>query len=384
MKDEAQLRRIALLLLMPGAGNAALSGLSANQWARLDGILAEHRLQPLLHAEHSGAPTPVPEDIARGWAAAHRTAALAALRQRGVLLRAHRTLAEAGIRAVALKGTWLAWHAYRAPALRPMRDLDLLVASDLLPRAWDALVNAGYSAPLGGPQPALAKHDKHLPPLFSPEGVAIELHARVWENEAQAGHPMPRGGGGEGFIERAQSDGDADPALYPRPDDMLAHLIVHAVYSHWLDCGPLVLADVDALLRRAAPDWPAFWRRAGDEGWQRGAALILGLADRWRRPGILAASGCPVAPPGELLDGAPDLLLQSAERRAEARIIARLQRDGVAGLARAKWAEAQAHPAHFASSMMRRAGQLLGGAASSRARGKAGRMKQLGDWLLSG
>lgn len=381
MTDEPQLRRLALSLLhTAGPLEADLSSLSASDWDRLDAILGEYRLQPLLHAERKDAP--VPPGIATGWASAYRTAGLVALRQRAALIAGNRLLNDAGIPAVALKGAWLAWHAYAAPAMRPMRDIDLLVDPGNLAPAWCVLKAAGYTAPFGEPDWDAPLRDKHLPPLLSPDGVMLELHGRAWETDEQAGHAMPLGA--DGLLARAGPGAKGDGVLYPLPEDTLVHLLVHAVYSHWLDCGPLVLADVDVLLRNSPPCWPSFWRRAEAEGWERGAALVLALADRWRRPGILIESGCPTSIPSELLDAAPDLLLQSPDRRAEARIIARLGRDGVAGLARAKWAEARSHPAHFARTLLRRGAQLLAGASSPKAREKARAMERLGDWLLDG
>lgn len=380
MTDEPQLRRLVLSLLRTaGPPEPDLSSLCASDWDRLDAILGEHRLQPLLHAERPG--MHVPPGIAAGWASAYRTAGLVALRQRAALIGANRLLHAAGIAAVALKGAWLAWHAYGAPAMRPMRDIDLLVEPADLPQAWRALKAAGFAAPLGEPDWGALLRDKHLPPLLSPEGVMLELHGRAWETEEQAGHAMPLGA--DGLLARARPGAKGDGVLYPLPEDTLVHLLVHAVYSHWLDCGPLVLADIDVLLRNNPTFWPSFWRRAEAEGWKRGAALVLALADRWRRPGILVESGCTTTIPSELLDAAPDLLLQSPDRRAEARIIARLGRDGVAGVARAKWAEARSHPAHFARTLLRRGAQLLAGASSAKAREKAHAMDRLGGWLLA-
>jgi hypothetical protein len=42
--------------------------------------------------------------------------------------------------------------------------------------------------------------------------------------------------------------------VHPSSQDMLAHLIIHAVCSHWLDSGPAVLVDIDFLLQSSPPE----------------------------------------------------------------------------------------------------------------------------------
>lgn len=382
MMEQPELRRLALALIGPGAPDPRLASLEPRQWTALNAMLASQRLQPLLHAErgHNAAGCGLPANIAASWAEAHRQSGIAALRQRGSLLRAVDVLATGGVAAVALKGAWLGWHAYPAPAMRPMRDLDLLVAPADLASAWRLLRATGHDAPLGEPDWARALRAKHLPPLVCKDGVTIELHGRPWESDAQAGHAMPRGA--DRLLERAMPHANGGRLHYLPSDDTLAHLIIHAVYTHWLDCGPLVMVDIDFLLRRHPPCWPDFWQRARAEGWDRGAALVLGLADRWRRPGILATNDCPWAVPQILLEEAPELLMQTPEGRAQAHIMARIGRSGIGGLARAKWAEARAHPNYFARQLGRRISQFLAGAVNTQSREKARAMNRLGQWLL--
>jgi len=54
-------------------------------------------------------------------------------------------LTEAHIRAVPLKGAWLATHVYPEPGQRPMCDIDLLVPPQELARAQEALRQLGYT-----------------------------------------------------------------------------------------------------------------------------------------------------------------------------------------------------------------------------------------------
>ena len=66
----------------------------------------------------------------------------------------------------------------------------------------------------------------------------------------------------------------------PASQDLLAHLMVLALYGHRLDCGPLVLADIHFLLATREIDWGNFLGKAATQGWERGAALLLTLTAR--------------------------------------------------------------------------------------------------------
>jgi Uncharacterised nucleotidyltransferase len=250
--------------------------LTLQDWDRLNTMARQHRLMPLLHHQKIA---DVPSETAILWATAYRTAALRALSAQRGLIRAHHILAAAGIPYAALKGAWLAWHAYPHPALRPMRDLDLLVPAERALDAFEALTKAGFVRAPHQTMPlehALAHH-KHLPPLHCPSSrIALEIHTRLTD-------PQPA----------AVADIDDTAALMARrechalggvniaylsPTDTLLHLIVHAACDHRFDNGPLVLTDVALLLIAAPIDWPLFWALAKRGGWARGCRLVLALA----------------------------------------------------------------------------------------------------------
>lgn len=304
-----------------------LAGIDSQTWNALDHRAQEHRLQPLLHAQWASGDAAhlIPQVIRDNWAAARRAHAFHALNYRAELREAVALLAGGGIDAVALKGAWLAWHAYPAPDLRPMRDIDLLLAEADMTRAWDLLLRAGYRPEYEPAIPIVewAASYKHLPPLTAPRGSVIELHSRIWERAAAAPPPLA------GIMARAAVAGTDDPVRYIVPVDMLAHLAVHAVHDHRLDCGPLLLADIDFLVARANFDWPAVWRRAQTEGWARAAALTLAVTDRWRRPGLLAASGCPLAVPEDIVTLTPAMMCKPVSVRAQDFALLKLRKPGV-------------------------------------------------------
>lgn len=326
----AALRRIVLDLV----GNRRqpdLSGLSGADWLALDHLAVQHRLQPLLHYQHRASAL-VPEDIAAGWAATHRSQAMLALNQRADLARTVSVLRAAGFAPLALKGAWLSHYAYPEVALRPLRDIDLLLDADAVIPAFEHLQTAGYTL-LGAPELSLAdlvRTDKHLPPLLSPGGTVIELHHRLWEPNGRLDHASPLAID-EAVRRRAIVEGDR--IAYPAPVDMLAHLIAHAVYSHRFDCGPLVLTDIDYLLRARVIDWAVFWDRAAAEGWRSGARLVLALVATYRKDvPITITSAAGAEPSSTVLADAENLLLQDLDSRRSARVLASVHQHGWRGL----------------------------------------------------
>ena len=342
LADLRVLRRLMLGLIAPGDGppDAALAGLSAADWHALDDMAWQHRLQPLLHARRglgcqnrrSDRPARVPKPILDRWSAAYRTAGIRALKARAELAETTTRLQNAGFAPIALKGAWLAWHAYPNPALRPLRDLDLLLTPETVIPAFEVLVSQGYTPPDSQDfsLEESVRLDKHMPPLTSPRGIMIELHQRLWEIDGRMDHAAPRAN--EAAIRsRAIRIGQI---TYPCPGDMLAHLVIHAVYDHRLDCGPLLLPDIACLLRaqeaQAAPiDWAAFWAQADAQGWREGAGLVLELV-RAHDPGVAIDIPAGAAPPPAVIDAAADLLLQNLFTRVSAGVVATMAARGPA------------------------------------------------------
>lgn len=365
--------RRALLALMGGDGGAG-AVLSETGWLRLDAMAHDHRIRPLLHTLYAGRPPDgLPPDIAANWRQAHRQAAIDAMAQgraRGLLVE---TLRAVSIEPVFLKGSWLALHAYRDPAARPMRDLDILVDPGRARMAWEALLAADYlpAEPLRHDFETLVSAYHHLPLLVGPDGIEVELHTRLWSRPDDPLMPQEPEGLGQG-IERC------DGLAFLSPEHLFAHLVVHAVHVHSLDAGPLALTDIAYLARARTPDWAAIWRDAEAGGWDRAASLLLALADRWVAPGMLADSECPHEVPADMLELAPELLLQPLAQRHRAIMLA-----GLGGAAipqtRAPAGRRWADPRWIASRAMRLAGAVSDNAARRRAKS----MRALHDWLGS-
>ena len=324
--DLPALRRI-LLALVGTRQEPDLTSLDERDWAVINGLAGQHRLKPLLHAQNGVNPA-VPSGLRRHWQETHRMAALKAMLARQELIECAGLLEAAGFSPIALKGAWLAHHAYPAPALRPMRDLDLLVPSAQILESYAALLAAGFSElePSKKPLPAVVRLYKHMPVLVAPRGSLVELHHRLWEPDGRLDHATPVQ---DEAALRVRAVSDKDGIRYLSPADTLAHLIIHAVYSHRLDCGPLLLADIDFLLQTAPIDWAQFWARAVNEGWRGGARLVLELVATYRSGANIDFrhdQGKPT--PTEVLAAAPDLLLQELDTRRSAALAAAVLSSG--------------------------------------------------------
>lgn len=324
--------RQVLLDLFGTVRQLDLSGLSEADWTWIDRMAALRRLQPLLHAQHQDNPA-IPPAIAANWRAAYRESALLALARTAELRDCTALLESAGFAPLALKGAWLAPHAYPDPAQRPMYDLDVLLDTETVLEGYALLKRSGYEQayPEEIPLADMVRLEKHLPTLVGPRGAMIELHHRMADPHGALDHFSPEPD--ESAIRaRAVRIGGVS---YPGGEDMLVHLIIHAAYGHRFDCGPRVLADVDFLLRKQPIDWTAFWQRGRTEGWRDGARLVLELT-RQNRAGVevdfVADTGPP--PPRDLLDGAVQLLFQEPDTCASAGFAATVIKGGWRGLAR--------------------------------------------------
>jgi len=322
--------RAALLELLAGRLPSEAAAIAPDGWDELDRIAELHRLQPLLYHLHRDRRN-VPAALEARWREAFRQSALQSLAMAGDLADASALLDRAGLAPIALKGAWLAWRAYPHPALRPMRDIDLLLTPETVLAGYRLLQDHGYSAPQStelSPEDAL-QLDKHMPPLVSPRGTVIELHLRLWEIDGRMDHAAP--GRNEAAIrQRAVREGNV---AYLGPIDLLAHLIIHAVYDHRLDCGPLVLTDISFLLRAAEIDWPSFWRGAREQGWSRGAHLVLAMVHT-HAPDLAIPFPADLPPlPDDYASLAAELLLQELGTRQSAGFAATLSVGGVGAIA---------------------------------------------------
>lgn len=321
--NEASLKRHLLdTLASPPNTLHSAHHLTPENWQAWLDIASMHRLGPLLHWQQSQAPSATgwPEAIVSSLAQMRRQHAMRSLQMQRELLHAHRLLREAGIPYMALKGAFLAWHAYPQPGLRPVRDLDILVPIKLVLKAYEVLQAGGFEKTPGehGHDHVILESEKHLPSIMrAGGGLSIELHARL-------SHPGPDGGQNHdlclqhGFWDRTIYRPLAGEAIsYPCQTDQLLHLLVHAVVDHKLNNGPLIFTDVYYLLLQHNIDWPLFWQQADAIRQRPAVTLGLHLVMHQLRASDIAWPDMPSpAPDTELLDTLRNFSLRDFSTRS--------------------------------------------------------------------
>lgn len=165
------------------------------------------------------------------------------------------SIADAGYRAVFLKGAaFLAEDSDAAP-WRVMADIDLLVAPQSAQAVYDLLLAHGYSA-TEAPDRYREPDHQHLSPLQAPgSGHSVELHTRlVWDASR---NPVPT----DDLLASARPATEHTPQmLIASPGHRMAHLVAHAqIGDRNYAARQIVLkdiADVTALAPRIQ-DWEA-------------------------------------------------------------------------------------------------------------------------------
>jgi hypothetical protein len=235
--------------------------------ARAHGVLP--RLARIVRDANGATPDPVRRELH----ARARESATRSLRLTGDLIRILDACAARGIRALAHKGPALALLAYGDLALRPSRDLDILVDPADVPAGRALLEQLGYRPGPLDPPPAQRRaflacgsecvytrdddivelHWRILPPYF-----AMRLpFAELWERRAA----LPLGGRTIPTLSR---------------EDLALALCAHGAQHRWerLEW----IADVARLLRPATVDWSVAAQRARRLGGARMVGLALRLA----------------------------------------------------------------------------------------------------------
>jgi hypothetical protein len=328
------LRRQLLGMTSCGPDVRHPAALDDREWQQLLRMARQHRLGPLLHWRLSNArntPT-VPAAVSSTLATAFRQQTMRALLLQAEIAGLHRAMQLNGIRAVFLKGAYLAYHAYPNAALRPMRDVDVLVPKHAALQAFDALLQAGYArhpTSPGSPQAAL-ECAKHLPSLVSPLGrVLVELHTRLTDPEADLEHPrLDPAHRSETWDRLIYGTVAGERIAYLSPTDQLLHLIVHAAYDHQLNCGPLVLTDIAELIKSTAIDWPLFWDLAEAGRWVAGCRMLLHVTQYFYALEIPEPAAFATLPPlpTDVIDTATTLMLGDLAERGNVRLRAELLR----------------------------------------------------------
>jgi len=184
-----------------------------------------HQVAPLLWAALAGTPAEaaLPPAVRDDLLLAHHRNGLRNPHLARRLAELAGRLAARGVEAMPLKGLVLAFHAYPAPELRGMGDLDLLVREADFPALAEELERLGYAArlpPLASAElPAYAQTVGQV--RFTGPAPPVEVHFRL----LNTGPPPPREPAWDDAV-RLKLGGTAMPV--PSPERCLLHLCLHA------------------------------------------------------------------------------------------------------------------------------------------------------------
>jgi len=263
-----------------------IARLNEGDWRRIMEMAYHHRLHPMLHwrfkqvSQRLELPKEIVEDLVTDFA----NATWYGLLVQRELLRAHRILEAVAIPHIFLKGAFLAFFCYPNPALKPLRDLDILMPEAMAVQALEILRDAGYlwSKRFRKSMEDAMEMDKHLPPLWSPERkIYVEIHTRLFipERIATGCFTFPD----EPALWRRRIHRNLTNTAVPFlcATDLLLHLIIHGAYDHHLNNGPFLFSNIAYLLEKETIDWPLFWQLVQDTGSSRGCLLTLEMVERY-------------------------------------------------------------------------------------------------------
>ncbi|MEL6737833.1 MAG: nucleotidyltransferase family protein [Pseudomonadota bacterium] len=307
MISDTDLPRDTLLALCAGAGESVSESdwhaLSPEQWEWVQNRARAYRLLPLLHAAFARQPDwPVPDTVQEAALESHRMWVFRSLIMQQALIEIGELFDAHRIPYAALKGASLSLEFYAEPALRPMRDLDIMVAPDMAEHAYSILQEAGYSKEPGKGDYGL-DFAHHLPLLANKNRVFLELHHRIAPREWSGSLALA-----QRLMTNARIvDFQGHQVRMAHPTDTFLHLVVHASFQHLFDNGANLLSDVAALQSTGLIDRAEVDAFASEHGLTQSVALVDALVARYRD----GASGD--APPGmiaqaaELMTQDPDL-----------------------------------------------------------------------------
>ena len=254
---------------------AALAGLSAEEWSAVADLAIRQRVAPLLLHDlgRSGRLAMVPAGAAAALREHARAAAVHGVRFQAEFAALARAAAPLGIPVVALKGLHLAATVYETPALRVMNDIDVLVPADALARVADAARALGYRPMYDVDVDLTLATSMHLP-RFAKPGVELEIHWRFTDPAADLHVPT-----GE-VMARAVPFPLVPPALALAAEDLLLHVCIHGASQHCFEQGLRVLCDVRAILERHGDTlgWDDVVTRAAEWKCARATLLVLRLS----------------------------------------------------------------------------------------------------------
>ncbi|WP_165360565.1 nucleotidyltransferase family protein [Candidatus Chloroploca sp. Khr17] len=271
---------------------ASLESLTPEDWSALLAAATRHNLVGMLawRLKQPSLIGCVPERVQAQLSQIQRTAAVRGLVHQAELHRVLRALGAVGVQPVVYKGALVAHTLYPEPGCRPMGDIDLWIADDEVPRAWQAMEGLGYQQRSKSRRPLALQRERDGEIQFysdAPGHGLIELHWGVFAGEwLRWASSVDRAG----VRERIEPiDLLGHPVYRLAHEDALIQLAVHAAINHQLSGNALrSLLDV-ALLAQQRLDWATVAQRVQAWGLATAVSLVFALvAEIYRVPAILS------------------------------------------------------------------------------------------------
>ncbi len=301
--------------------NAHFAALNHADWRALEAIAIRTRTANLLRRYLIDNRIEAPADIQAGFDDIYRRKSIYGLEQRMVLGRVSQLLDERGIDHVALKGAALAFTVYPQPAMRPLRDIDVLVPANRAEEAHRWLRDNGFAL-ADWAQNSGTEYNHQLPELVSENGqVTVEIHHRIYSRDWDGDEEL------SALLLETAIEGQLGKATarFSAPLANLLHLTVHATLHNCFDNGPLTISDVHLLWRHPKLDHEALVAAADRVALGRSLDLLLAVAQQagpinipdWLEPRVDAAR--------PFVDRALDAMFQHPAQVDRRALVRRLQ-----------------------------------------------------------
>ena len=201
---------------------------------------------------------------------AHLESTVASMRSQAVTEKLLTICDEMGIRALPLKGPYLAHRLYGDASWRPTSDVDLLVAPRDAPRLVARLAREGGEVPEAHVHAFYMANHHHLTAVWM--DVLIEIHFRATSSFGVRMESEP-------LLERATAARVAGrQVLILDPTDELIYLATHAA-AHYC-AHDILLLDLKLFVARYGVDWREVERRAHALHLDRAVGCALVAAER--------------------------------------------------------------------------------------------------------
>lgn len=237
----------------------APAGLDGNRVAQIVHI---NNIGPVVHYLFRERGFPLPGMDA--WGQVRMRVLFANVQKLRLAVRIFGILDRAGIRSVGLRGVTLANLYYPEAALRPMKDLDILVDADAGPGILAAMAAAGYET----------TNRLRSQLVYVIDGVEIEIHLSLLTAKRYRA----------AFDSRLMLDArvrveTAEGIVYRLPvEQELIELVAHAFVHHELQ-GFTRIMDIALVMARPGIDWEAIGRWCRDARLSNMYLFTLSLAD---------------------------------------------------------------------------------------------------------